>query len=56
MVNLLLIVGAVKRIPNHVFPWLCANAIVIALLMVSFHRLKYNTLFATRHGRIFLFM
>ena len=35
MVNLLLVVGAVKRIPHHTFPWLCSNAVIIAILMVS---------------------
>ena len=35
MVNLLLVVGAVKRLPLHIFPWLCSNAVVIAIIMVK---------------------
>lgn len=34
MVNLLLIFGAMRRIPHHTFPWLCSNAVVIGLLMI----------------------
>jgi len=34
LVNLLLLVGAIKRIPSHAFPWLCANAVLIGVCMV----------------------
>jgi len=41
MVNLLLVVGAVKRIPHHTFPWLCSNAVIIAILMVMIFMLVF---------------
>lgn len=41
MVNLLLIVGAVKKIPLHIFPWLCSNAVVIAIIMVMIFMLVF---------------
>ena len=34
MVNILLVVGAVKRIPSITFTWLCANAIFMLMSMV----------------------
>lgn len=34
MVNLLLMVGAVRKVPHHTFPWLCSNAVVIGILMI----------------------
>jgi len=34
LVNTLLVVGAVKRIPSHTFPWLCANAVLVGVCMI----------------------
>lgn len=39
--NLLLVVGAVKKIPHHTFPWLCCNAVVIALILVIIFMLVF---------------
>jgi len=41
LVNLLLIIGAIKRIPNQIFPWLCSNAVVIAIMMVIIFMLVF---------------
>ena len=35
VVNLLLIVGALRRLPSHIFPWICANAVFCGICMVS---------------------
>ena len=35
LVNLLLVFAAVKKIPSHAIPWLCANSVVIGILLVS---------------------
>lgn len=35
VVNLLLIVGAVRRIPSHIFPWISANAVFCAICMIG---------------------
>jgi hypothetical protein len=35
VVNLLLIVGALRRLPSHVFPWICANAAFTGITMVG---------------------
>jgi len=35
VVNLLLLVGAVRKIPSHVFPWISANAVFCAICMIS---------------------
>lgn len=34
VVNLLLMVGAMKRAPHLTFPWLCSTAVVIGILMI----------------------
>jgi len=33
LANTSLVVGAVKRIPSHTFPWLCANAVSMMIAM-----------------------
>ena len=42
--NILLVVGAIKRIPSHAFPWLCANAVLIGVCMVAIitNQIKHN--------------
>merc|ERR1719458_1855672 len=35
VVNLLLIVGAVRRLPSHIFPWICANAVFCGICMIG---------------------
>ena len=35
LVNTLLIVGALRRISSHLFPWLCVTASCIIIVMVS---------------------
>ena len=42
VVNLLLIVGAVRRLPSHIFPWICANAVFCGICMVSYHPYRPN--------------
>ena len=42
VVNLLLIVGAVRRLPSHIFPWICANAVFCGICMVSYHPHRPN--------------
>lgn len=39
--DIILIWGAFKKIPHHAVPWLWANAIIIAVFLVSFKRLKH---------------
>lgn len=34
VVNLLLVVGALRRIPSHVFPWIAANAVFCGICMI----------------------
>ena len=42
VVNLLLIVGAVRRLPSHIFPWICANAVFCGICMVSYNPYRPN--------------
>jgi len=35
VVNLLLIVGALRRLPSHIFPWICANAVFCGICMIG---------------------
>jgi len=35
VVNLLLVVGAVRRLPSHIFPWICANAVFCGICMIG---------------------
>jgi len=48
LVNLLLIIGAIKRIPHQIFPWLCSNVVVIGIIMVFIFMLVF--LGASRHS------
>jgi len=41
LVNLMLIIGAVKRNTQHIVPWLCSNAVVIAIIMVIIFMLVF---------------
>jgi len=34
LINLLLLVGSVKKIPSHLLPWLCANAVCLVIAMI----------------------
>eukprot|EP00092_Neocalanus_flemingeri_P006255 GFUD01006729.1.p1 GENE.GFUD01006729.1~~GFUD01006729.1.p1 ORF type:complete len:249 (+),score=73.17 GFUD01006729.1:268-1014(+) len=44
LVNILLLVGAVKRIPSLTLPWLCANAVSMMIAMVF---IGFTILFGT---------
>ena len=35
LVNLLLLVSAVREVPCQTLPWLCANSVIIVIAMVS---------------------
>jgi len=41
LTNLLLIIGAVKKVPNHTLPWLCSNFVVICLILVVIFMLVF---------------
>lgn len=41
LVNLLLAYGAFRKIPSHTVPWLCANSVVIGILLVLLGMLMF---------------
>ncbi len=42
VVDAILVGAAIKKLPNHVVPWLCINGVIMALLLVS-HTLHPKT-------------
>lgn len=41
LVNVLLAYGALRKIPSHTVPWLCANSVVIGILLVLLGMLMF---------------